>query len=120
MSLSIRSIIEKGSIDKERITFRALSDCDIGQYAVFKTDSVDGVVANGVAATFWFPDTKACKGDLVILYTKSGRQHSKPLENGHEAHFFYWGMSDSAWDDDSAAAVLIHVAEWEGKLVRDF
>lgn len=113
MSLEIRSFANPGDLDKERIVLKALSDTDVGDYAVLRSGlAKDGGPTSGRKRAYWFPDSNVKAGDLVVLYTKKGTQRQKPIEAGGTAHFFYWGSDAPLWDK-SHCAVLVLVSEWD-------
>lgn len=119
MNLEIRSIVEKGDRQKERLTLRCTSDTDLGHYVLLQTSSRNGVVNTGVMRTMWFPDKLIQKGDLVVIYTRAGTQSEKALTTGKTAHFFYWGHSTPIWTDDDAGVVLLHAPDWEGRIASE-
>jgi len=119
MSLKLRSIIERGNLSKERLTLKAADNIDIGDYAVFQCAIVDGVLTTVVKRTFWFQYDQIEKGDLVVLYTKSGESRSKVLSTGSKAHFFYWGLQNPIWGNDELAAVVLKAPQWESKSVSE-
>jgi hypothetical protein len=78
--------------------------------------------------------TAVSAGDLVVLYTKSGRENEKELKSGRKAHFFYcvllntpsacggelhWGLDPSIWERKDRAPVLLHAPEWISKGPED-
>lgn len=119
MNITLRSVISRGDYQKERVTFRCNADTDVGQYLFLQTDSNDGLPTTGVKRTFWFPDKTVRKGDLIVLYTRSGTQSEKVLTTGSKAHFFYWGVPVPAWREDGISAVILHAPEWDAGLVDD-
>ena len=116
MNIKFRSIADSGVPAKERLILKVLSDVDVGEFVVFRATARDGIVTTGVKTVFWFPDKEVKAGDLVVLYTKKGAQSENLLEGGNRAHFFYWGISGTLWDDKSMAAVILHVSEWTSHL----
>lgn len=119
MTLALRSILERGILAKERITFRVTDNIDIGDFALLQCAAVDDILTTSVYRAFWFQYADVEKGDLVVLYTKSGDMRSKDLSTGKKAHFFYWGLSSPIWDEDDVAAVVLRAPQWESKLVRE-
>ncbi len=119
MNLQLRSILDKGNLDKERVTMRALRDCDVGDFVVMRTAFIDGEVTTSVKSAFWFPYQKISSGDLVILYTKAGSARSKTLSNGNTAHFFYWGRAGPTWRTEDVGVALLFAPEWEAKPASD-
>ena len=64
--------------------------------------------------TYWFPDKRVKTGDIVVVYTKDGRENEIE-ENGHRIHFLYWGLSMPIWSEEDRAPVLLHAPEWTSK-----
>lgn len=119
MNLKIRSILERGDRQKERVTLRCTSDTDIGQYVLMQTSSSGGVVNTDVRQTMWLPDKLIQKGDLVVIYTRSGTQSEKVLTTGKKAHFLYWGIDSAIWSEDHAGVVLLHAPDWQARLAGE-
>lgn len=115
MNLEFRSFADSGNPSKERIVLKALKDLDVGEFAVLRS----GVGNDGESPTagrkiaYWFPDKKVKANDLIVLYTKKGSQSSKVLQNGHTAHFFYWGRDEALWGDKQFGAVVSEIWDWD-------
>jgi len=121
MKLKIKSIKDAGIVEKERLILKVLQEDDIGYYVVFKTTSFeDDSISNKVRYAYWFPDNQVRTGDLVILYTKSGRESKKfnPL-SGITSHFFYWGLEKTIWNEKNDSAVLLEVKDWDNKRLSE-
>jgi hypothetical protein len=113
MKLELRSIAAPGDLGKERLVLKALSDMDVGDYAVLRSGIGDsGGPTSGRKRAYWFPDVSVKAGDTVVLYTKTGKRSKKTLDNGGTAHFFYWGSETPLWDEKHCAVLLL-VSEWE-------
>jgi hypothetical protein len=119
MNLKLKSVADKGSIDKERLVIRVVNDTNVGEFAIFRTGFYDNEVTVGVVNTFWFPDKQVRAGDLVVLYSKAGATSEKKLESGNTAHFYYWGQSEPLWSNSQRAAVLLHAPAWESSKAED-
>ena len=121
MNLIIKSIKNAGIVKDERLVLKVLKDDDIGNYVIFKTTSFeDNSVTNKVRHAYWFPDKDVQTGDLVVLYTKSGKNVERYNDkSGHTSHFFYWGMKETIWGEKTDSAVLLEVGEWENKSASD-
>ena len=115
MKIEIKSIANKGVIDKERIVLKALSDADIGDYLLIQAGFSNGEVTVATYKTYWFPYKAVAAGDLIVLYTKYGKESDKELNQGKKAHFFYWGLEAPIWNKDDRAPVLLHAPEWVSK-----
>ena len=113
MKLKINSFADVGVIDDERVVLKALSDLEIGEYAVFSSKlSEDGKATSGKKTAYWFPDGFVKKDDLVVIYTKKGKLSTKDLSDGRTAHFFYWGMDVAQWANKNNTIIVLHVSEW--------
>ena len=115
MKIDIQSIADKGNYDKERLILKVRTDTDIGNYIVIQSGFNDGEVTIVTFQTYWFPYKAVSAGDLVVLYTKSGKENEKELQEGKRAHFFYWGLSSEIWKRNDRAPVILHAPEWVSK-----
>jgi len=115
MKIDIKSIADKGNLEKERLVLKVKSDIDIGDYLVIQAGFHGGEVSTGTFNTCWFPYKSIAAGDLVVLYTKSGKENEKELKSSNKAHFFYWGLSSALWANNDRAPVLLHAPEWISK-----
>ena len=115
MNLELRSIAAKGDIRNERLTFRVKTALDVGDYVLLQTSYIEGTLTTNIFNSYWFSYGAVAKGDLVVLYTRSGTNSSKPLKDAGTAHFFYWGLRDPIWDDNERAAVILHAPQWQSK-----
>lgn len=115
MKLEIQKVADKGNYNKERLILRAKAATDVGDYILIQAGYSDGGVNIGIHNTYWFPYKDIGVGDLVVLYTKSGKENEKVLSNGRKAHFFYWGLGEKTWDSGDKAPVLMHAPEWTSK-----
>lgn len=68
-----------------------------------------------VVNTFWFPYMRVNRGDLVVVYSKSGTDRQKAIRDNRTAYFFYWGQESALWNDDKVAPVLLYAPEWVSK-----
>ena len=117
MNLAIKSVLDGGDVNKERIVLQALDDENVGEYAIFRAaNNEDHVVTTDVSHVFWFPDKVVSAGDHVVVYTKRGTDKEKLLNSGSRSHFFYWGLSESLWRSDQYAVVALHVDSWVSHL----
>jgi hypothetical protein len=116
MKLEISSYSDVGNFEKERLTLKALSDVDIGDYVIFcsPVSSSGGPVA-GRKTAYWFPDNDIKTGDLLVLYTKEGATSKKSLSGDRTAHFYYWGLGSTVWGGEGNVAVLLLVSDWMSK-----
>jgi predicted Mrr-cat superfamily restriction endonuclease len=111
MNLELRGIENIGDLDRERVVMRAIQNVDIGDYAVLRCNPAENGVASGnVPGAFWFLDKTINKGDLVVLYSKSGVSSAKTGLH-RVTYFYYWGKSQSQWTDHKIA--LVHTSSWD-------
>lgn len=120
MSLRISSIAGAGDFDKERLIMRAGTDLDIGGFSLFccKVVSENQVDSGDVACAYWFEDYEVKSGDLVILYTKSGKRSSKVNESGSTSHFIYWERRSPIWSPEYRAVLIQAKVAQFGPLLR--
>lgn len=117
MKAKIRNIIDHGHND-ERIIIDILANIDIGEFLVLDTTyTSSGKVSNKVRHPYWFPDQKVKEGDLVVLYTKKGKNNSSVKADGTTSYFFYWGLDSNVWNNDGDCALLLHIDNWESHKV---
>jgi hypothetical protein len=119
MKLMLRRIRNVGELDRERIVFRARYNLDLGDYSIFRAKAKNDEVYAVVSHTFWFPDSAAKEGDLVIVYTKAGKQRRKDNEDGSSSHFFYWGLEAPLWNTSTFAPVILEIASWNAFFEKD-
>ncbi len=118
MKLAIRIIKGRGDIQVERIVLEALENIQVGSYIVADTTYMNGdKVSNRLRHTFWIPDKLVDKGDLVVIYTKTGRDTTKTNDSGNKTHFFYWGLERTIWNKDEDVAVVFAIDDWATKKI---
>lgn len=114
MDLKIISVHGNGDFDSEYVLLRATADCDVGYYQLCDTTYTDDdKVSNKLRHIYWFPDRAVKKGELVSLWTKSGKNTTTKNESGTVVHRFYWGLSKAVWNNDGDCAVLQHLETWQ-------
>jgi len=115
MKVKARTIAEPAILKNERLVLDVLQDDDIGRYTVLCTTSMEPTTfSTAIKQIYWFPDKLVKKGDVVVLYTKGGKQSEKKNQDDSISHFFYWGLSEPVWlDNNKAVAVLAHLDDWE-------
>lgn len=118
MKLAIRYVKDHGVKNDERIILKALDSVDVGSYMLADTTYIsDGEVSNKLRHTFWIPDQEVEKDDLVVIYTKEGKDSVKTNKSGNKTYFFYWGLNKTVWNIDEDAAALFLVGDWSSKKV---
>ena len=120
MNLKLQSIADKGDLAKERLVIKVLKDTNIADYVVLRTGyGTDGSPTTKVHNTLWLASKKLSAGDLVVVYSKAGKNNSKELSEERNAHFFYWGSTAPLWGVTDKVAVLLHAPEWQSKTVEE-
>lgn len=112
MKLEIFEIKDRG-LPEERIVLKVNEPCDIGRYFVFTTKvSSERKISIKVLDPFWFPDKEVKKGDLVVLYSKTGQSSFKVNEDQTTSHF-YFRKSNGPILTDENIALLVEVTSWQ-------
>lgn len=118
MKLAIRYVKDHGVKDDERIILKALDNVDVGSYMLADTTYIsDGEISNKLRHTFWIPDQEVEKDDLVVIYTKEGKNSVKSNKSGSKTYFFYWGLNKTVWNINEDAAALFLVGDWSSQKV---
>lgn len=113
MNIEIVEIKDRGNKSKERLVLKAKSNIDIGYYIVFLTQKTGAdSFASTPESTYWFPDRKVQEGDLIVLYTKTGKDSSTLNKSGSTSYFFYWGLNSPAFKEEKKMPVVIEAKGW--------
>lgn len=120
MKIQIKYVKDAGDLDNERLILEALDDEEIGSYIVADT-TYEGneTISNKLRNVFWIPDKEVSKGDLIVIYTKSGNDKSKKNKSGTYTHFFYWGLDRTIWNVGNDAATIFKIRDWVMKAVQE-
>lgn len=119
MRVQIQYVAGRGDLSSERLVMRVRQDVDIGDFMLVRTGFEDDEVTTDVSNALWFPYKRLRAGDLVVVYSKGGRDKRKQLEDGHKAYFFYWDQDSSLWDDEHVAPVLLYAPQWASKAPQE-
>ena len=119
MKVRIQYVADPGNLDRERLVMRVLKNVDIGHFMLVRTGFEDNEVTTDVRNAFWFPYGRLQEGDMVVVYSKKGRDGQRQLDDGHQAHLFHWDQDSSLWNDEHVAPVLLHAPRWEGKAPQE-
>ncbi len=118
MKLVICYVRNHGVKNNERIILKALDNIDIGSYMLADTTYISGSeVSNKLRHTFWLPDQVVNKDDLIVIYTKEGKDTVKSNKSGNKTYFFYWGINQTVWNKNEDSAALFLVGDWSSKKV---
>jgi hypothetical protein len=113
MNLTIRSILGADDLSTERIVIDVTSAVDLGNYLIIKSEERDGGPTTSTGESFWFPDEDVEAGDVVVVYTKSGKDRTRKLKNGRAIRFFYWKKPELVWNEKGFCAVLLEAPLWQ-------
>lgn len=108
------NVAEPGFFAEERIIFRPSSRLNLMEYVIvpMKGGHSPNDAEDLNTDVFWFPDKEVEPGDFVLLYTKSGNDHSFTDSEGNEVHVLYWNKERAVWRDPSTAAAVLKVSDW--------
>ena len=112
MKIEISAAEGKGTLKEERLILRVTAATDIGDYILVQAGFGDGEVKISTYHTYWFPYQNVMEGDLIVLYTKSGKWSTRKLERGGTAYFYYWGLGKAIWQKKDRTPVLLHAPDW--------
>ena len=119
MSLEFRHVRYAGDLEHERVVLKARRRLNLGDYLVADTTYYeDGSVSNQLRHVYWFPNYIVAQDDLVVLYTKKGKEFFRMSGEGPRSHFLYWGLDRSIWNQDADGAVVIEIRDWFASPVR--
>lgn len=119
MKLEILSIHNHGNAEKEHVLLKVTEDCDVGRYILADTTyTSENDVSNKLRHVFWFPDKNIKKGELVSVWTGTGKNTVAQTAAGVPVHRFYWGLKSSVWNDDGDCAALLELSTWQFKHVK--
>lgn len=118
MDLAIRTVKDKGDLDKERIVIEVKANVDIGTYIIFDTTyNDDDSISSKLRHTYWLPDKELSAGDLVVVYTRKGTARLRTNQDNTKTLFLYWGLDETVWNKDKDCALIIKIASWNWKNV---
>jgi hypothetical protein len=114
MKLSITKIAERGDLANERVLIRVDSGTDLSSFLLatsryVEQESIEARARNG----YWFGSVDVDAGDLVVVYTKEGRESRRPGKAGGTVRFFYRGLTKAQYSDASSCAVLFELQDWQ-------
>ena len=117
MQLKFHKIRNAGEIDDERVVLHVNSDGDIGRYLIATSHATGKVsVSSKIKYPFWLPDKEVKSGDIIVLYTKKGKESSKENNDGSRSYFYYLGLSAPLYSEEDSCVVLMEVGKWESSL----
>ena len=113
MKFTIDGLKEPGNLEKERVVIEILEDGNIGTLLVASTtQQAEDRVSSQINNPYWIPDQDVKKGDLIIIYTKSGQKNNRKNHSGSSSYFFYIGMEQPLYSENNKTVVVFDVSEW--------
>jgi hypothetical protein len=112
---SIAGIYDRGSLDKERVHFRADVDLDLSFFILLDSQFVPllmSQVSAGNHSAFWFGPQQIPRGHHVVVYTRAGVPNVETREDGSVYHFFFRSQSNPLYALPQACAVVLEVQTW--------
>jgi hypothetical protein len=105
---------EAGFFADERVVLRPSASLNLMEYVLLPMKATgkanDAEDLNKDA--YWFPDKEVNAGDYILLYTKTGTDHSFTNSNGHEVHVFYWNKERAVWKDGAQVVAVLKITDW--------
>lgn len=118
MNLEIERVADNATAE-ERVVLYVLEDCNLKMYLLFdSTYDENGNISNKHRHMFVFPDQQVKKGDYVLLYTKTGKDHTHVNKVGSTTYNLYWGLLNYVWNNEGDTVHLIHYDGYENKNVK--
>ena len=121
MKIDIHKIEGIGHLDRERIVLSVNEETTLGEFSVFMANpsGPEQIEGGDIPHAFWFDEKKVKKGDLIILYTKSGTPREKANPNGATSYFFYWGLDKPSWSQYRAVIAQITDYDFHERLIDE-
>jgi hypothetical protein len=119
MNIVVTSIKDPGTLQNERVVLRVELDCKLGRYVLIRAQSSSKNLLGGPIEGFWLPNVDVKAGDLVVLYTKSGRRKTKDREE-NKTHFVYWGKDEPLWGSPNFGAAVGLFSDWDSYRLGGF
>ncbi|OLU22492.1 hypothetical protein BVH03_25040 [Pseudomonas sp. PA15(2017)] len=113
MRIKVRSVQDAGNLEKERVVIYALEDGQIGSQILASTQRHGAGVSNEIYNAYWIPDREIKKDDVVVVYTKSGKNTDRKNKDETRSYFFYMGLDKPTYVNDKVAAVVFSIDKWK-------
>ncbi len=111
MSISIINIINNADPDDDECVILVVEeDINLGNYAIRDhTYDDDGDVSDIFPHYYEFPHKAVKKGEIIVLYTGTGKDGSYKNAEDTNVHAFYWGSDESIWNNSGDQAILLRI-----------
>lgn len=113
MDIQFYIVKDSGDPEKERVILRVQKNTDLGSYLIAtSTENTDNkTISSELSNVLWLPDQKLQSGDLVVIYTKKGKEGKVVNKDGSTSYFYYWGLSKPIGENRRSTIVLFD-SEW--------
>lgn len=113
MDIQFYIVKDPGDPEKERVILRVQKNTDLGSYLIAtSTENTDNkTISSELSNVLWLPDQKLQSGDLVVIYTKKGKEGKVVNKDGSTSYFYYWGLSKPIGENRRSTIVLFD-SEW--------
>jgi hypothetical protein len=113
MKLQLTEIVDRGTHNSEKVLIDVVEDANLQDYIIRDTTFTKGdKISNKWVHAHKFLKQSVKKGDKVVLYTRTGTDSKKELENGNTEYTYFWDLDSSVWNNDGDAAVLYELRAW--------
>jgi hypothetical protein len=113
MKISLVGIYDRGSLEKERLHFRAEVDLDLSFFVVLDSHYLQPTTVEAANRMgYWFVPRSVKKGENVVLYSRAGSTNTETRPDGAIYHFMFRGHSNPLYASPNACAVLMEVQTW--------
>ena len=118
MNIEILSVKDAGNKEKERVVLNVVKDADLGDFIIATSVATsDDTISPNLKNVYWLPNKNVKAGDLVVVYTKKGKQRKIENKDGSISYFCYWDLADGL-DSNEATTVVLFEAAWTNKRVK--
>lgn len=112
MALKIVEIHGKGDKDSEYVKIEVIDDCYLANYVLFDTTyRTSNKVSNKQRHVYLLPYKDVKKGDVIYLYTKTGKDEGTDYTYSSNTYKLFWGLNQAVWNDSGDKAILIRIGD---------
>lgn len=106
-------IYDRGILEKERLHFRAMSDCDLQFCIIIDTYFInEKAIQAGQRITYWFAGKRIKAGENIVVCSRAGTESTENRPDGNTIHFYFRGNAISINNDPKSTAALFEIANW--------
>jgi len=116
--LKIEALIQREHAE-ERVMLRALEDCELSNYIIVDhTFDEHRNLSDKIRHSFWFPKQQVKAGDIIFLYTKSGRDRFFKNITKSTSYAYFWDIDSNVWNDFYDGVILIKIDSFTSKYFK--